>query len=390
MRLKSFVILTAATVVVAVAAIVVQTGTPSTTEVASGEKLFTDLGSELNDVVRIEITQHDESFTIVREGEDWVLRERAGYPVDPSAVKRVLSAMVDMETVEVKTDKPEAYPRIQVEDVTAENAKSVQIVLKGGDGKDVARLLVGKTRASRTARDTDRLYVRRPGETQSWLVKSSLSVEKDPVRWLDREVVDIARDRVVRVATSQPDGSRLVLAKDKPGADGKFQIQGAIADGMKPKSAGDLGAPAGALSSLDFDDVQRVADVDFAKKPVGEAEYRTADGLVVSIRMSEIDGTVWAIVSASVDESIRPAEAQADAKAGPGDAAKPDEDKPEGRGDQAADEAAKPALKPLDEVRKEAEAINARVHGWAYKLPSYALDQLRTKTADMVEKEKSS
>ncbi|HEX7007950.1 MAG TPA: DUF4340 domain-containing protein [Alphaproteobacteria bacterium] len=393
MRLKSFVILAAVTAVVTVAAVVVHTGTPTTTEVAAGEKLFPDLGSELGNVTRIEVAQHGESFAIVREADDWVLRERAGYRVDPNVVKRVLSALVEMETVEAKTDKPEAYPRIQVEDVTAKAAKSIQIVLKDAAGKDVARLLVGKSRPSRTASDTDRLYVRRPGEAQSWLVKSSLSLEKDPIRWLDRKVVDIARDRVVRVATSQPDGSRLVLAKDKPGEDGKFEIQGKVPDGMKPKSAGDLAAPAGALASLDLDDVKRVADVDFAKKPVGEAQYTTIDGLVVSVRMSEVDGTVWSIVSASVDESVRPAPAKSEAETKSDGAekadAKPEEDKA-AADKKPADEPAKPAIKPLDEVRKEAEAINARVKGWAYKLPSYALDQLRTKMADMVEKETSS
>lgn len=395
MRLKSFVILAGVTVVVAAAAIVVQTGTPSTTQVAAGEKLFPDLGTELNSVVRIDVAEHDKSFSVVREGDEWKLRDRAGYRVDPNVVKTVLSALVEMETVEAKTDKPASYSRVHVQDVTAKDAKSLQLVLKNQAGKDVARLLIGKSRDSRTATGADRLYVRLPGEAQSWLVKSQLKVDKDPTRWLDRKVADIARDRVIRVATSQPDGGRLVLAKDKPGEDGKFQIQGAVPEGMKPKSAGDLGAPAGGLSSLEFDDVKRVADVDFAKKPVGEAEYKTVDGLVVSIRMSEVDGTVWAIVSASVDESVRPAASET-AKSEP---AKPDTAaKPEGEAKPADDKAAekkpeepaKPAIKPLDEVRKEAEAINARVQGWAYKLPSYAVTQFQSKMADMVEKEKSS
>jgi hypothetical protein len=388
MRLKTFAILTAATVAVAAAAIVVQTGTTSTTRVAAGEKLFADLGTELNSVVRIDVAEHDKSFSIVREGDAWTLRERAGYRVDPNAVKRVLSALVEMETVEAKTDKPASYSRIDVQDVAAKDAKSIQIVLKNAAGKDVARLLVGKTRESRTASGTARLYVRRPGEAQSWLVKSSLTVDKDPIRWLDRKVVDVARDRITRVATSQPDGGRLVLVKDKPGEDGKFTIQGTVPAGMKPKSAGDLGAPAGGLSSLEFDDVKRVADVEFGKKPVGEAEFRTVDGLVISVRMSEADGNVWAIVTASVDEAARPAPAKPDAAAKPDAGAKPADDK--AAADKKPDEPAKPALKPLDEVRKEAEAINAHVQGWAYKLPSYALTQFQAKMADMVEKGKSS
>ena len=215
------------------------------------------------------------------------------------------------------------------------------------------------------------------------------------MRWLDRKIVDIARDRISRITTVQPDGQRLVLAKDKMGEDGKFEMKSPVPAGMKPKSPGDLGAPAGALSSLQFDDVKPVAEIEFGKKPVGEAEFRTFDGLVVSIKMSEVGGNVWGLVNASVDESARPKE-PAPAKpaaAKKDEAAKPAETK---AGDdkaaekKAEDEKKAPALKSLEDVKKEAAAITARVQGWAYKLPSFAVQQFQSKTADMVEKEKSS
>jgi hypothetical protein len=395
MRLRTFAILTAVTVLVVVAAIVEQSGTASATRVAAGEKLFPDLGAELNSVARIEVAEHDKAFTILRNNDQWTLRERAGYRVDPDVVKRVLSALVEMQTVEPKTDKPASYPRIQVEDVAAKDAKSLQVTLKSNAGKDLARLVVGKARESKTGAAADRLYVRRAGEAQSWLVKSTLSVDRDPVRWLDRKIVDVARDRISRITTVQPDGARLIVAKDKPGDAGSFAIQGAVPAGMKPKSQGDLSAPAGALAGLEFDDVKPVAEIDFGKKPVGEASFRTFDGLVLSIKMAEIDGNVWGLVSASVDESARPAQTEAakpDA-AKKDEAAKPAEDKAgdkKAEDDKAAAENKAPALKPLDEVKKEAADITARVQGWAYKLPSFAVRSFQSKMADMVEKEKSS
>lgn len=390
MRLKTFAILSAVTVVAVAAAVVELSGTASTTRVAAGEKLFPDLATELNGVTRIEVAEHDKTFAILRDGDKWSLRERGGYRVDPDAVKRLLSGLVEMQTVEPKTDKPASYPRIQVEDVAAKDAKSLQVTLKDNAGKDLARLIVGKQRESKTGAAADRLYVRRAGEAQSWLVKSTLAVDKDPVRWLDRKIVDIASERVSRVTTVQPDGARLVVAKDKPGSDGRFAIQGTVPPGMKPKSQGDLAAPASALTSLEFDDVRPVAEIDFGKKPVGEADYRTFDGLVVSVKMAEVDGTVWGLVTASVDESARPAQTDA-AKSEPAkpDAAKKDEAAKPGD-DKTAAEKKTPAIKPLDEVKKEAADITARVRGWAYKLPSFAVRSFQSKMADMVEKEKSS
>jgi hypothetical protein len=389
MRLKTFAILSAVTVVVVVGAIVEQSGTASATRVAGGEKLFPDLATELNGVARIEVAEHDKSFTVLRNGDQWTLRERGGYRVDPDVVKRVLSAFVEMQTVEAKTDKPASYPRIQVEDVAAKDAKSLQVTIKNTGGKDMARLIVGKPRESKTGAAADRLYVRRAGEAQSWLVKSTLSVDKDPVRWLDRKMVDVASERVSRVTTVQPDGARLVIVKDKPGSDGKFALQGTVPAGMKPKSQGDLGAPASALTALEFDDVKPVGEIDFGKKPVGEADYRTFDGLVISIKMAEVDGNVWGLVTASVDESARPAQTDS-AKSEP---AKPGDDKAGDKKpgeDKAAAEKKAPAIKSLDEVKKEAAAITARVQGWAYKLPSFAVRSFQSKMADMVEKEKSS
>lgn len=389
MRLKTFAILSAVTAVVVVGAIVEQSGTASATRVAAGEKLFPDLATELNGVARIEVAEHDKSFTVLRNGDQWTLRERGGYRVDPDVVKRVLSAFVEMQTVEAKTDKPASYPRIQVEDVAAKDAKSLQVTIKNTGGKDMARLIVGKPRESKTGAAADRLYVRRAGEAQSWLVKSTLSVDKDPVRWLDRKMVDVASERVSRVTTVQPDGARLVIVKDKPGSDGKFALQGTVPAGMKPKSQGDLGAPASALTALEFDDVKPVGEIDFGKKPVGEADYRTFDGLVISIKMAEVDGNVWGLVTASVDESARPAQTDS-AKSEP---AKPGDDKAGDKKpgeDKAAAEKKAPAIKSLDEVKKEAAAITARVQGWAYKLPSFAVRSFQSKMADMVEKEKSS
>ncbi|HVO15763.1 MAG TPA: DUF4340 domain-containing protein [Alphaproteobacteria bacterium] len=389
MRLKTFAILSAVTAVVVVGAIVEQSGTASATRVAGGEKLFPDLATELNGVARIEVAEHDKSFTVLRNGDQWTLRERGGYRVDPDVVKRVLSAFVEMQTVEAKTDKPASYPRIQVEDVAAKDAKSLQVTIKNTGGKDMARLIVGKPRESKTGAAADRLYVRRAGEAQSWLVKSTLSVDKDPVRWLDRKMVDVASERVSRVTTVQPDGARLVIVKDKPGSDGKFALQGTVPAGMKPKSQGDLGAPASALTALEFDDVKPVGEIDFGKKPVGEADYRTFDGLVISIKMAEVDGNVWGLVTASVDESARPAQTDS-AKSEP---AKPGDDKAGDKKpgeDKAAAEKKAPAIKSLDEVKKEAAAITARVQGWAYKLPSFAVRSFQSKMADMVEKEKSS
>jgi len=42
-------------------------------------------------------------------------------------------------------------------------------------------------------------------------------------------------------------------------------------------------------------------------------------------------------------------------------------------------------LKTAADVAKEAEALNARTAGWAYRLPAYKIDYMTRSLADLVE-----
>ena len=57
--------------------------------------------------------------------------------------------LADMTLVEPKTDKPDLYPRLEVEDPG--KGKSTLVTIKDKSGADIARLIVGK-RALRPAR----------------------------------------------------------------------------------------------------------------------------------------------------------------------------------------------------------------------------------------------
>ena len=46
-------------------------------------------------------------------------------------------------------------------------------------------------------------------------------------------------------------------------------------------------------------------------------------------------------------------------------------------------------LKSANDVKKEADAINARAGGWAYKLQTYKLETLRRKLEDLLEQKAS-
>ena len=148
--------------------------------------------------------------------------------------------VADMTLVEPMTRRPDLYSRLEVEDPG--KGKSTLLTLKGKSGTVLARLIVGKRRYDRLGAGNDGVYVRKPGDPQSWLARGSLDFSDTPANWLDRGIVDLPDSRVAKVSLTQPDGSTLVLEPGRAkgeirgrGRAGKRQIQGR--DG--PRRTGD-------------------------------------------------------------------------------------------------------------------------------------------------------
>jgi hypothetical protein len=114
-----------------------------------------------------------------------------------------------------------------------------------------------------------------------------------------------------------------------------------------------------ALGYLSYDDVAPEASVDFAG--AASAEYRTFDGLVITVAVKEKDGKHWVKFAAAQDTAVTaPAPKEGE------------KDKP----------------KTAEEVAKEVEAFNARVKGWAYEVSKYKAEDFTKTLDDVVEKPK--
>jgi len=113
--------------------------------VLSGEALFPELLEEINDVRAILVTTREGAFTIERGETAWVVNEKT-YPAAADQIQRVLVGVAQLRTVEAKTRNPELYSKLQLEDVSEPEAKSVWLQLRGPDEKTLASLIVGKQR----------------------------------------------------------------------------------------------------------------------------------------------------------------------------------------------------------------------------------------------------
>lgn len=406
---------------------------------AAGALLVPGLEAVLNDVTAIKVqAKDDKTVTLERTENAWVIREKSGYPAETGKIRKFVIGLAQSKLVEPKTSNPARYGELGVADLDApEPAESesdsdddagadkssgvlVTVSVPMGDA-DKVEMLIGSS-----ARGATGTYVRKPGDSQSWLASGDLSVDADPLNWMDRQIMNIAANRIQQVTITHPDGESLVISKDTREAT-NYAVQD-VPQGKELKYDS-VGNPlASMISSLRLDEVYPLAEKDPAQHSPIEAEYKTFDGLVVKARAFADGDKRLVNFTASFDEeqarrfyvppksdddaaddapdSTEGADEATDERAqDTGDAAEDAsaEDAQADAGDASGDDAAadaegatdaaksgeKPAEPDFSATRKEAEELNAKVQPWVYAIANYKYDQINKRMADMLKEEES-
>lgn len=362
------------------------------------------LQTNVNDVGTITVIRSSGTASVTRDGNRWIVPAKEGFPADPEKIRTALLGLRDMQFVEPKTSTAEFYPKLGVQDVKvvpkpapnpdgttppADNkdaAPGALVELKDVSGKAIGSLIVGNSAGadgdmSRPLQSGQ--YVRRAGETQSWLTKGTVWLDAEPMNWIDRKVVGIERTRlkaatVRRVAApgpqpvstteSKPDlevlrsdaGSATFDAVGKPEGrnykpnEAPDQVVSAIAYiGME-----DVRRDAGTV--IGTPDPQVLAQSDPNKKDNQAhptvTQFATFDGLVVTVKTGFDNGKWWASVGAEAGADAIP----------PGDA-------------KDTDAATKQAA-----LKKEVDAINARCKGWLFAISQFDAKRLSPKMEELL------
>ncbi|MBM3486993.1 MAG: DUF4340 domain-containing protein [Alphaproteobacteria bacterium] len=357
MKPITFYALAGATVVAVIAAAVAATSQRAPTRIAADRPLaFPEAAKRANDVAEIVIRSGREPFTIRRNGEVWGIVEKGGYPVSFERVKTTIVALGNLRLLEQKTSDAERYARLQLEDPAGADAKSRLVVMKDGTGKEIASAVVGRRNTTLFGANRGGTYIRRGTEAGSWLAEGDLEVGATPNDWMEREIVDVASDRIARAVVTHPDGEKTVVRKDVQNQPA-FTVDD-IPEGRKLKTDNEGGTVAGAIWRLRLEDVKPAKDL--AAPAAGHVvRFETFDGLNVTVRLSKIEEEYWATFEAAADPPA------------------PAADKP-------ATDPAKAEDAKNDPVKAAAD-LNARVKGWAYRLSNWDAEKMTKKVADLLD-----
>lgn len=342
-------------VAVGAAAAVVRDRGPSSASAAADTFVFPSVAAKPDEIAQIVVARADGGYTLTRKGEQWVFADRADYPARNEQVKQAAAALATLKLMEPKTQKPELLARLEVEEPTKEGAKSLLVTLKGAQGQEIGRIILGKARPDSLENPRPGVYVRKPGDARAWLAEGDPKIKAQVSDWLDRQVLGVKTDRVREIATVAPDGARVVVARDKA-EDKDFKIAD-LPEGAKVKNQSALNDLGGLLDSLMMDDVQGAAAIAFPAGGASRAEYRTFDGLVVRLTLADDKGATWARVEASAEPWAK------------------------SEGGQST------MVEPAEEVRKEAADLNARLRSHVFKLTDYTAKKLVSRLADLTEKD---
>jgi hypothetical protein len=291
-----------------------------------------------------------------------------------------------------------------VQDVDAEGASNVLLRIAGAGSQELAVILgQNNSRGAGT-------FVRLQGEAQSWLVDRNLAAEKTASDWLQRDLMDIAANRITGVEVQPPEGGPVRIEANS-GGEGDFRVAN-LPSGREPASAFVSDATAGFLAGLRIDDVRRAEGYAPAEDAQATtASFRTREGVLVAVKAHTQGAETWASVDVSLDEQAaaeriqgeqaREAMAHEQAlkaaqEAATADAAKDADAKTEGEGDSAPAEASATAsaaelpeppkavsdpeadrAERLKAVQDEVARLQRATEGWVFKIPSFKADNLR-------------
>jgi hypothetical protein len=331
-QLRILVIVTAVLLVGAVWASLRQDG--GSLHQLEGLPLLPGLSERISGLGRIELKGNDAQVTLVTEDGAWVVKSLDSYTADSFKVQSFVRGLVMARRLAAKSSNQDLFSRMGL----AGEAITVELFSVSGDL--IQSLDLGKRR-QRPQEGESETFVFIEADGRVWTAKGLAEASTDPLDWIDRYVANIDGQRIREVSVTPADGAGFLLVR----LESKTEKMNVITADGETRGADKTRAKRlmSGLAELQLENLLAAFEIPEEALEIAAVRYTTFDGLVIKLRVLEVEGTSYLRLVANYDETL------IEAKAG---------------------EAVPAGGMPADH---EAARFNSLWRNWAYKISSSRL-----------------
>jgi hypothetical protein len=255
--------------------------------VVSG-KVLPNFSSDLPLTRTITITTSEGTYTLVRQGDAWVMPERDNYPVSSQALSTLAKNLGDLRYKAAQTSDPNQFARLGVDDPTREpstpsrTGSSTQLSLKNATGQILHSLFLGQK--------GEALFVRKTGSNEVFEAQGDLPNFERITTWLDLKVIDIAPETIASVSGGRTGAVRYDIVR-RP--DGGFAPVGGVAN---------VTATTAAIALTSWNPIDVVGASTLTSDPIGTHVTLLRTGISITVTAYQERGKNWVVLSADAND----------------------------------------------------------------------------------------
>jgi len=258
------------------------------------------------DVAAIRIVEAKAALTVQRRDDGWTIAERADFPADVAKVREFVLKLIGLKVGQSEPVGEKDRARLNLD------PSGTQVELNGADGKNLARLTVGKKYFKREVENPEKAradgrFVALPAEP------GTVSIVSDPLTqastksadWIDRASFEVEKVKTLEVRP--PSGAPWRIERTGDNADWK------LANASKGEKL-DIGRANAASYSLSLLELADVAPPELEKDDAATGldqptlvEAVTFDGLSYAVRVGKLEGENY-FVRFSSSGTVAPSE----------------------------------------------------------------------------------
>ncbi len=304
------------------------TSTSRASHALMGKPVLENFSQTRSDAQMIRFILADDTYTLERTGTGWVMQEAGGYPIRPERLAELARGLESLTFDRKRTNDPYKLDRIGLGDPT-EGGNGALVEIYGPEADLEHSLIVG--------RKNEVIYIREPGNTQTYRAGGTLPAFYNRRAWLDFEIITIDPSAIRSVRLTDANGRSLYLRR-APGSDNRSFRPAPPNQNDTLISRLAASSTALAITRLSALDVKPASDL--ISDPIGRHISETFDGLEVDLRAYRESDGLWV--------TLRAVEA--------------------------------------GEGARRAEAINRKAEGWAFKITDYDFQDFTPDVLSVVER----